>query len=184
MGVGDVFEHMIDRSFGCVAFSVIAPPSSGSWGLQRIAVCQPTAERLVAFRVRTLLIIRIIMRIGDMQHLEGRRAFLRRYWRFDRRFLDWRKGYLPFMQRIKCVVARIADHEAADLCRTHMHLFQHVDHFPLYRFIFISIFVDFIHVFFLKRPGRENVSLIARIKYNELINKWILLKWELMYGST
>lgn len=71
------------------------------------------------------------MGVGDVKHFEGRRGLLRRYRRLDRRFLDRREGHLPLVQRIKRVVARIADHEAADLRRAHVHLLQHVDHFSL-----------------------------------------------------
>lgn len=136
MCVGDVFEHMVDRSLGRVALSVVAPSSGACRGGQRGAVRQTTAERLVAFGVRTLLIVRVVMRVGNMQDLERRRTFLRWDRRLERRLLDRWEGHFPFVQWIEGIVARITDHEAADLSRAHVHLFQHINHLPLrHRFV-------------------------------------------------
>lgn len=131
MRVDDVFEHVIDGSLRCIAFPVIPPSTSGSGRRQGRPIRQPAAERFAAIGVRAFLIIRVVVRVRNVENFEGRAALLRHDRRFRGRLRHGREGDFPVVLRVVRVVASVADDEAANLRGSHGDLLQDVDDLAL-----------------------------------------------------
>ena len=69
MVVGDVVEHALDGLAGCVALAVVAPAAGAVGGHAGDAVGAAAAQRLAAGRVAALGVVRIKVRVGQVQHL-------------------------------------------------------------------------------------------------------------------
>lgn len=129
MSINDVIEHVIDRSLRCITFSVVTPFTGCVMRCIRTAMRQATAQWLVAVSIRPLGVVRIVVRIGQMEHFERWHLFLGQ-WNFAWiRFWHRWKCYFPLMIRIIHVAASIANNKTANLVWSNRDTFQHVNHF-------------------------------------------------------
>lgn len=53
MSVGDVFQHVVNGSFRCVALAVVAPAPGAAAGGQGGPTRRAATQRLIAFRIGT-----------------------------------------------------------------------------------------------------------------------------------
>lgn len=72
----DVLEHVVDGTLGSIAFPVVTPSSRSTLRTGRRPVGQTTTQRFVAIGIRTLLVIRVEVSVGQMKHFELRHRFL------------------------------------------------------------------------------------------------------------
>lgn len=74
-----VLKHVVDRSLGRVAFSVVSPSSCLVLRSGRRAVGQTAAQRLVAVGVCPFFVIRVEMGVGQVENFELRHRFLKHF---------------------------------------------------------------------------------------------------------
>ena len=125
--VCDVSQHALDSLAGGVAFAVVAPASGPVAGRVGNAVRQPTAERLRAGRMTPFVVVRIEMRIGEVEdlqrsHVGGRKSD------DSARFGYGRKRNFPVVVGVVGDGADVADDETADLVGGEDEPGQDVDH--------------------------------------------------------
>lgn len=72
----DVLEHVVDGTLGSVALPIVSPSTRPAMRTGRRSVGQTTAQRFVAIGVRALFVIRIEVRVGQVQHFELRYGLL------------------------------------------------------------------------------------------------------------
>lgn len=70
MRIRNMIQHTIHQPFRSIALPIIAPLASRIVRIRRSTIRQSTTQRLIAIRIRALRIVRIVMRVRNVQHLE------------------------------------------------------------------------------------------------------------------
>ncbi len=135
---GDVLVQILDGPLGRVTLSVISPHPRGGGRLGRRAVRGTTTQRLAALGVRTLQVVRVVVVVGQVEHLQrgvlGRRTDARRdSGRLGQvlRLGYRREGDVPVVPRDVRDGARVPDDDAAQLLRLERQSLQDVQNFIL-----------------------------------------------------
>lgn len=137
-----MLQQMINGSLRRVTLPVISPFASSSIRCGRSAISHAATKRLITIRVWSFSIIRIIMRVRQMQNFKRRRTLLGQLQLMSIRLWYWRHFNLPLMIWIINVSASIANDEATNFICSQIHALQDVNHFTLKtKFILIDALI-------------------------------------------